>query len=72
MHYLWWHISGADGGVWAFLWGGILSVFVPYLFMYAAFRIHANCHVKGCWRAGHAHEHVVRCKKHLKHPVDQA
>ena len=50
-HWLW-HFLGADGTTWAFIWGGIGSIVVPYAGLYIGYRWHNVCHQTGCYRVG--------------------
>jgi hypothetical protein len=71
-HWLW-HFLGADGQVWAYIWGGIGSILVPYFGMYVVYRWHNVCVEHRCIRVGkHPYNHPVTkaqvraCRKH--HP----
>lgn len=62
------HFFGLDNGSGqAYLfWSGIGSDLgeITLLGAIVGMARHKNCHVQGCWRLGHPHEGVVRCRKH--------
>lgn len=68
------HFLGADGGVWAYLWGGILSILAPLLWAMGLYWWHNICVQHRCIRVGrHTYTHPVTkaqvkaCKKHHPH-----
>lgn len=69
LHWLAVHVGAdhsAGGSVYYNFWSGFGSDLgeVTLVGAIVAAARHKNCHVKGCWRLGHPHEGVVRCRKH--------
>lgn len=65
------HFTGADNvsGPWYGFWSGYGGQLTPNPYWLIAVVVlvrHRNCHVKGCWRLGHAdpkHGHPA-CRRH--------
>jgi hypothetical protein len=64
------HYTGSDNtsGVWYGFWSGFASDIaeITLVLGFITYLRHRNCHVKGCWRLGHADpDHGwPACKKH--------
>ena len=66
MHEVRYLLGLTDPGGWPYLWwSGIGLALIAGVGRNVQYARHHNCHTKRCWRLGHPHEGVVKCRKHL-------